>query len=188
MSFGNRNNSMPFNNNSNRAQADWNVQCPMKTSEQLAFDLEFTKWEKAFADWRRDFANHPDRKAYHEYEQKFLNVRQNLLSKKVELFGESSVTQKFETQLSAATMMAESILQKFSNPIVPGRGYGLNYNGMQPNSGGMLNNPSPLMSSSVFMGAAGGPGNWNQFDNKGRQANQFKWQSKPQTVTSHSPG
>lgn len=77
-------------------------------------DSEFTKWEKSFDDWKRSYANHPDRNAYREYEQKFLSVREKLLEKRKQIYGDSKAFGKdFNNHLLAADAMANSILSKY---------------------------------------------------------------------------
>lgn len=114
MSFRNRRTSRfdpPSLGYSSRGPMNYGMN-PMQTQEQLAFDLEYTKWENGFSDWKRAYANHPDRVAYRQYEKKFLDVREKLLLKKAQLFGSTLETQ-FENQLSAASQMATTILQKY---------------------------------------------------------------------------
>ncbi|CAG9804774.1 unnamed protein product [Chironomus riparius] len=88
-----------------------------KTPEQLAFDSEFKKWEKSFEDWKRAYANHPDRVAYREYEKKFLDVREKLMEKRKQIYNEGPgpATNSFDNFLSAADAMANSILSKFGD-------------------------------------------------------------------------
>lgn len=136
MSFRNRNQNQRFNN---AKPYDYPSRAPptmsyaLRTPEQLEFELEFTKWEKGFEDWKADFSNHPDRAAYRQYEQKFLDVRAKLLEKKKQLFAppKQSLEEQFQNQLSAASHMADSILQKFGemsgsnyNSSMGGGGYG----------------------------------------------------------------
>lgn len=85
--------------------------------EQAAFELEFTKWEKSFNDWKQSYASHPDRMAYKQYEKKFLDVREKLLAKRAQIY-KQNVSSELDMHLNAASSMAESILQKFSEPIV----------------------------------------------------------------------
>ncbi|XP_070500810.1 uncharacterized protein [Chironomus tepperi] len=90
-----------------------------KTPEQLAFDNEFKKWEKSFEDWKRAYASHPDRVAYREYENKFLDVREKLMEKRKQIYNEGpgggGSSNSFDNYLSAADAMANSILSKFDS-------------------------------------------------------------------------
>lgn len=83
------------------------------SQQQRAFELEFSKWEKGFEEWKKAYATHPDKASYKLYEQKFLDVRAKLMIKRLEIFKQSSFQHELETELSAASEMAESILQKF---------------------------------------------------------------------------
>ena len=47
----------------------------LRTPQQIAFEIEFNKWETGFEEWKRSWANHPDKMAYKQYEQKFMEVR-----------------------------------------------------------------------------------------------------------------
>lgn len=87
------------------------------TPEQVAFEIEFTKWEKSFDDWKNAYANHPDRSSYKQYEKKFLDVREKLIAKRAQIYKQNiPLGLQLDLQLSAASQMAESILQKFSEP------------------------------------------------------------------------
>jgi len=86
---------------------------PQLTPEQVAFEAEFSKWEKSFDDWKQAYANHPDRVAYREYEQKFLEVKDKLLIKRDQLFNRQRHDHQLETDLDVASAMADNILQKF---------------------------------------------------------------------------
>lgn len=89
------------------------------TDEQLAFEIEFKKWEKNFADWQKAYASHHDRVAFKQYEEKFLEVREKLLKRRFQIYSKNSVQQKLASELGAAEAMAESILQKFSDSVTP---------------------------------------------------------------------
>ncbi|XP_039433750.1 YLP motif-containing protein 1-like isoform X2 [Culex pipiens pallens] len=56
-----------------------------KTTEELAFDEQFRKWEEEFENWKSKNANHPDKSAYREYEKKFIECRKKLLERRVQL-------------------------------------------------------------------------------------------------------
>jgi hypothetical protein len=85
----------------------------VKTPEQIAFDIEFSKWEDGFKDWKASYANHPDQEAYWQYESKFLDVRDKLLAKRAQLYKVPSL--QLDNQFDAASRMAESILSKFDD-------------------------------------------------------------------------
>lgn len=87
-----------------------------QTPEQIAFEMEFNKWEAGFEDWKRSWSNHPDRAAYKQYEQKFLDVREKLMSKRAQIYGHTYAESQLQNQLMSASAMAESILSKFSEP------------------------------------------------------------------------
>lgn len=90
-----------------------------RTPEQIAFEAEFSKWEAGFEEWKRSWANHPDRSAYVQYEQKFLEVREKLIHKRAQIYGTSMAENYLKNQLTAASLMAESILSKFGAPNQP---------------------------------------------------------------------
>lgn len=96
-----------------------NLRQDPRTPEQIAFELEFKKWETGFEDWKRSYANHPDRTAYYQYEKKFLDVREKLVQKRAQIYNQKSLQQQLDSQFVAASLMAESILSKFSEPSVP---------------------------------------------------------------------
>lgn len=103
------------------ARNNYQLNAPVSTStltpEQAAFELEFKKWEKSFDDWKNAYANHPDRTAYKQYEKKFLDVREKLIAKRAQIYKQNVPLElQLDLQLSAASQMAESILQKFSEP------------------------------------------------------------------------
>lgn len=89
------------------------------TPEQFAFEVEFKKWQTGFEDWKKAYANHPDRTAYYQYEKKFLDVREKLVQKRSQIYNQRSLKQQLDSQLVAASLMAESILSKFSELSEP---------------------------------------------------------------------
>lgn len=56
-----------------------------KTPEEKAFDEQFQKWEEEFASWKLQNANHPDTRAYKEYEQKMEECRTKLLERREQM-------------------------------------------------------------------------------------------------------
>lgn len=54
-------------------------------AEKSEFDLQFERWEKEFAEWKKVNANHPDKTAYAKYAQEFEKVRQQLLKRREEM-------------------------------------------------------------------------------------------------------
>lgn len=56
-----------------------------KSPEEIAFDEQFRKWEEQFATWKRENANHPDREAYFEYENKMQECRKKLLQRRAQM-------------------------------------------------------------------------------------------------------
>lgn len=56
-----------------------------KSAEEIAFDEQFRKWEEQFDEWKRQNANHPDREAYYEYENKMQEVRKKLLQRRADM-------------------------------------------------------------------------------------------------------
>lgn len=123
-------------------QAQGNAQKPL-TEEQLAFEMEFTKWEKSFVDWQKAYANHPDRVAYKQYEQKFLDVRDKLLIKRAQIYSKNTMEHQLASELGAAAAMADSILQKFGDPSTPSTA--LNFN--NPRGYDRYNRPPPMMNN-----------------------------------------
>lgn len=56
-----------------------------KTPEEKAFDEQFQKWEEEFDNWKLQNANHPDTRAYTEYEQKMEECRTKLLERREQM-------------------------------------------------------------------------------------------------------
>lgn len=56
-----------------------------KTPEEKAFDEQFKKWEEEFTNWKLQNANHPDTRAYLEYEQKMEECRTKLLERREQM-------------------------------------------------------------------------------------------------------
>lgn len=56
-----------------------------KTPEEKAFDEQFQKWEQEFTSWKTQNANHPDTRAYLEYEQKMEECRTKLLERREQM-------------------------------------------------------------------------------------------------------
>ncbi len=56
-----------------------------KTPEEKAFDEQFKKWEEEFTRWKQQNANHPDTRAYLEYEQKMEECRTKLLERREQM-------------------------------------------------------------------------------------------------------
>ncbi|XP_059620850.1 trichohyalin [Phlebotomus argentipes] len=53
--------------------------------DELRFDEQFKKWEEQFFNWKQQNVNHPDRRAYREYEMKFEECRNNLLERREQM-------------------------------------------------------------------------------------------------------
>jgi hypothetical protein len=109
---------MPMQYPTRQMQMQQNPIQPL-TSEQLAFELEFKKWEQSFTDWQKAYANHHDRVAYKQYEGKFLEVRDKLLIKRRQIYSKNTMETQLASELGAAAAMADSILQKFGEPSMP---------------------------------------------------------------------
>lgn len=81
----------PGDNNHQHARsgqrADDDADQTMKSQEEILFDEQFRKWEEQFMNWKRDNANHPDRRAYLDYESKMEECREKLLQKRTEIRG-----------------------------------------------------------------------------------------------------
>lgn len=56
-----------------------------KSAEELAFDEQFRNWENEFIKWKQQNLNHPDRKAYVEYEEKMEQCRTKLLERREQM-------------------------------------------------------------------------------------------------------
>ncbi|XP_058058127.1 uncharacterized protein LOC131209147 [Anopheles bellator] len=56
-----------------------------QSAEEIAFDEQFHKWEQEFEVWKRNNSNHPDKKAYRDYEQKCEERRKKLLERREQL-------------------------------------------------------------------------------------------------------
>lgn len=112
------------------------------TQEQLAFEVEFGKWEKSFLDWQKAYANHPDRVAYKQYEQKFLAVRDKLFVKRTQIYSKTSTERKLANELGAAAAMAESILHQFGESSAP------SFSG----NSNRFSNPPPILNMNSYEG------------------------------------
>lgn len=53
-----------------------------KSQEEIAFDIQFQKWEDSFMAWKRNNANHPDRNQYNDFVIKMEDCRKQLLQKR----------------------------------------------------------------------------------------------------------
>lgn len=73
------------NINTIRDKTDLNDVEDGKTPEEIVFDAQFCKWEEQFMNWKRDNANHPDRKAYNDYEKKMEECRAKLVARREEI-------------------------------------------------------------------------------------------------------
>ncbi|XP_063538719.1 YLP motif-containing protein 1 isoform X1 [Cydia strobilella] len=71
------------NENRQEASLPANVEALRKLAEEeRLFDIQFEKWEEEIQKWKRENVNHPDKQAYHEYEQKFETCRAQLLERR----------------------------------------------------------------------------------------------------------
>ncbi|XP_055375295.1 homeobox protein 2-like [Condylostylus longicornis] len=90
MSYGrnyeNKNSNRMFDNkySDERIQTD-NTNNNEKSREEILFDEQFKKWEEEFENWKRANVNHPDRKAYREYEMKFEDCRRKLIERREQM-------------------------------------------------------------------------------------------------------
>lgn len=55
------------------------------TPEEIAFDNRFRKWEEQVTNWKANFADHPDRKAYNDYESEMEKCRSRMLQCRAEM-------------------------------------------------------------------------------------------------------
>ncbi|CAK1543072.1 unnamed protein product [Leptosia nina] len=53
--------------------------------EEHLFDIQFQKWEEEIEKWKKENVNHPDKRAYSEYEQKFEACRAQLLERRQQM-------------------------------------------------------------------------------------------------------
>lgn len=53
-----------------------------KSQEELAFDIQFGKWEDSFMEWKRNNANHPDQGQYNDFVIKMEGCRKQLLQRR----------------------------------------------------------------------------------------------------------
>lgn len=56
-----------------------------KTPEEKIFDEQFKNWEEEFSNWKLQNVNHPDTRAYKEYEQKMEECRTKLLERREQM-------------------------------------------------------------------------------------------------------
>lgn len=113
-----------------------------RTPEQIAFEIEFTKWETGFEEWKRSYANHPDRSAYFQYEKKFLDVREKLVQKRSQIYSsQHCLKNQLDSQLVAASRMADNILSKFGVSSGPRSGPSNSYRVNQQQYGSHVQAP-----------------------------------------------
>ncbi|XP_047508220.1 uncharacterized protein LOC125051733 isoform X3 [Pieris napi] len=63
-----------------------NSEALMKLAEEeRLFDVQFKKWEEEIEKWKKENVNHPDKRAYGEYEQKFEACRAQLLERRQQM-------------------------------------------------------------------------------------------------------
>lgn len=53
-----------------------------KSQEEIAFDIQFQKWEDQLAEWKRNNANHPDRNQYNDFVMKMEGCRKQLMQRR----------------------------------------------------------------------------------------------------------
>lgn len=53
-----------------------------KSQEEIAFDIQFRKWEDSFNEWKRNNANHPDQSQYNDFVTKMEGCRKQLLQRR----------------------------------------------------------------------------------------------------------
>lgn len=55
------------------------------TEEEKQFEEQFKQWEREFEKWKKQNVDHPDRKAYDDYEKKFEECRTKLLMRREQM-------------------------------------------------------------------------------------------------------
>lgn len=53
-----------------------------KSQEEIAFDVQFRKWEESFMEWKRNNANHPDQGQYNDFVTKMEVCRKQLTQRR----------------------------------------------------------------------------------------------------------
>lgn len=86
------------------------------SEEEKFFDDQFKKWEEEFECWKKQNANHPDKKAYAEYEKKFTDVRAKLLERREQMRRKKRESQK--NQSSNITIKMENSENEEAHPAV----------------------------------------------------------------------
>lgn len=81
-----------------------------KTPEEIAFDEQFKRWEEGFDNWKKDNLNHPDKRAYMEYEKQFEDTRAKLTERRKQMR-----KNKLE-RLGVTEEQLEAALKQKSNP------------------------------------------------------------------------
>ncbi|XP_053670806.1 uncharacterized protein LOC128721110 [Anopheles nili] len=81
-----------------------------KSAEEIAFDVQFRKWEEEFETWKRTNINHPDKAAYTEYEQKYEDQRKKLLDHREQL-RRKRIGQTVGTHSGVKESMAVTLMQ-----------------------------------------------------------------------------
>lgn len=57
----------------------------VKSQEEIAFDIQFRKWEESFLEWKKNNANHPDQNQYNDFVIKMEACRNQLFSRREQL-------------------------------------------------------------------------------------------------------
>lgn len=57
----------------------------VKSQEEIAFDIQFRKWEESFLEWKKNNANHPDQNQYNDFVIKMEACRKQLFARREQL-------------------------------------------------------------------------------------------------------
>ncbi|CAH2041476.1 unnamed protein product, partial [Iphiclides podalirius] len=83
------------------------------SEEERFFDIQFQKWEKQIEKWKEENANHPDKKAYSEYEQKFEACRAQLLERRQQMKQKRARLTSSTTQIPNSAVAGQSVRSKW---------------------------------------------------------------------------
>ncbi|XP_041981133.1 YLP motif-containing protein 1-like isoform X2 [Aricia agestis] len=81
-----RNNYQKMPSEDKKMQPVTNTEALKKLAEEeRVFDIQFQKWEEEIEKWKAENVNHPDKRAYSEYEQKFEACRAQLMERREQM-------------------------------------------------------------------------------------------------------
>lgn len=121
--------------------------------EENEFDIQFQKWETDFNTWREQNANHPDKKAYREYEMKFLACRNKLLERREQMRMKRQQAEKLMQQAQIAEQLELANKKDINAELANNQGMHNNKYEQQLSenqTSQMINNPKKQQTDEIF--------------------------------------